>query len=545
MTFDAPVIVVGAGPVGTTMAMDLASRGIDVLVLERRPPFEAPDARCNHVSARSMEVFRRLGFASAVRAAGLPQDHAHDVVYATRFNGYELGRVRIPAAQDRFNDRGYADGGWPTPEPPHRINQIYLEPEMWKHAATFDRLTLRWNSDVLAIDEHEDHVLVTVRDRVSGVESTLRTRYVVGCDGTRSTVRRALGVHLVGDDGIMMSVMATITAPDLAATQRLDRAWMYWILNNEMSGNVISLDGKERWILNVFMPKDTDLDAFDYEAAARRLLATDVPFTIADKNAWTGRRLLAEHFGTRRVFIAGDAAHSWLPMAGYAMNAGIADATNLAWKLAAVIDGWADEDVLASYESERRPVLEQVSVMAMNVRKGNAVPVPSEIEAATAAGDAARAEFGEYLVTTDGAQFACIGLNFGYYYDASPIIIGDGAEPPTYSLGEYTPSTVPGCRLPHVFLAEGVSIYDRLGPAYTLVRLDPAIDVAPLEQAAERLGIPLRLLDVDRTVHGEAYDVPLILVRPDQHIAWRGAALPTEIDQLFERLRGARAAQPA
>jgi 2-polyprenyl-6-methoxyphenol hydroxylase-like FAD-dependent oxidoreductase len=545
MTIDVPVIVVGAGPVGMTLAMDLASRGIETLVLERRPPRQAPDARCNHVSARSMEVFRRLGFAAKVRAAGLPADHAHDVVYATRFNGYELGRVRIPAARDRFDDAGYADGSWPTPEPPHRINQIYLEPQMWAHAESFERLTVRWNADVQSICEHPDHVDVTVVDRTSGATSVLRTRYLLGCDGTRSTVRRELGVRLVGDDGIMMSIMATITAPELAATQRLDRAWMYWILNAEMSGNVIALDGKERWIVNVFVPNGTDVDALDFAAAARRLLATDVPFTVEDKNAWTGRRLLAERFGSRRVFIAGDAAHSWLPMAGYAMNAGIADAANLAWKVAAVLDGWGGPELLASYESERRPVLEQVSTLAMNVRRGNSVPVPAEIEEPDASGAAARERFGRYILETDSAQFACIGLNFGYYYEASPIIAYDGAVAPAYSLGEYTPSTVPGCRMPHAFVDGTTSLYDLLGPGYTLVRFDPSVEVAALQRAAERTGVPLTVLDLDPARLDTAYDVALVLVRPDQHVAWRGPAIGGAAEALFERLRGGLTAQAA
>jgi len=545
MTIDVPVIVVGAGPVGMTLAMDLASRGIETLVLERRPPRQAPDARCNHVSARSMEVFRRLGFADRVRAAGLPPDHAHDVVYATRFNGYELGRVRIPAARDRFDDAGYADGSWPTPEPPHRINQIYLEPQMWAHAESFERLSIRWNADVQSLSEHPDHVELTVVDRATGAASVLRARYVLGCDGTRSTVRRELGVRLVGDDGIMMSVMATITAPELAATQRLDRAWMYWILNAEMSGNVISLDGKERWIVNVFVPKDTDVEAIDFADAARRLLATDVPFTIEDQNAWTGRRLLAERFGSQRVFIAGDAAHSWLPMAGYAMNAGIADAANLAWKVAAVLDGWGGEELLASYESERRPVLEQVSTLAMNVRKGNAVPVPLEIEEPNAAGAAARERFGRYMLETDSAQFACIGLNFGYYYDGSPIIAYDGVAAPAYSLGHYTPSTVPGCRMPHAFVNGTTSLYDLLGPAYTLVRFDRTIDVAPLQRSAERTGVPLTVLDLDPANVDTHYDVALVLVRPDHHVAWRGQTVAGAAEALLDRLRGARAVQAA
>jgi hypothetical protein len=181
----------------------------------------------------------------------------------------------------------------------------------------------------------------------------------------------------------------------------------------------------------------------------------------------------------------------------------------------------------------------------MNVRKGNAVAVPAEIEEPTEAGEAARERFGRYMIENDSAQFACIGLNFGYYYEASPIIAYDGAAAPGYSLGQYTPSTVPGCRMPHAFVNGTTSLYDILGPGYTLVRFDPSIDVAALRRSAERAGVPLTVLDLDPATVDTAYDVPLVLVRPDQHVAWRGQTIGGSAEALFDRLRGALAVQAA
>jgi hypothetical protein len=251
--------------------------------------------------------------------------------------------------------------------------------------------------------------------------------------------------------------------------------------------------------------------------------------------------MLADRFRDRRAFICGDAAHLWVPFAGYGMNAGIADAMNLSWTLAARLKGWAGEGILAAYEAERQPITEQVSRFAMDMalkvlaqRRG----VPAEIEAPGPQGDAVRKRVGQEAYDLNVQQYCCGGLNFGYFYNRSPIIAYDGAEAPAYTMADFTPSTVPGCRVPHVWLGEGRSLYDALGAGYTLLRCDDAIDVAPLQAAAGQLGIPLGLVDIPAST--PAYDRKLILVRTDQHVAWRGDALPDDVVALVEQLRGAR-----
>jgi len=532
------VLIIGGGPVGLSLGMDLASRGVETLILEQRAAMEPPEPRCNHVSARTMEVFRRLGVADQVRAAGLPVDYPHDVAYVTSMFGCELGRVRIPSRANRFNDAGYADGGWPTPEPPHRINQVYLEPVLFRHAATFDKLTIVSNFRAQSITQLGTSVQVSGVELSSGKTRQFEARFVAGCDGASSMVRKMLGVKLQGDDGLMYSMMATITAPGLLDKAGCNPAWMYWILNPRQLGAVIALDGTDEWVVNAFFSTPQDEATFDWNAAIRRCIGSDVDFSIHTQKPWVGRRLLADKFSVGNVFLLGDAAHNWIPMAGYGMNAGIADAANLAWKLAAVINGWADPGLLPTFEAERRPILDQVSSIAALVRRKNNLDISPEVEESSASGDAYRAQLGNYMVENDGPQFACIGLNFGYYYEGSPAIVYDGGQPPTYAIGTYTPSTCPGSRVPHIWLDDKSSLYDHLGPGYSLLRCDTGIDVSPLQDAAQAAGVPLHVIDLQGQSEASIYDMPLLLVRSDQHVAWRGTDLPANVEQLIAQIRG-------
>ncbi len=226
------------------------------------------------------------------------------------------------------------------------------------------------------------------------------------------------------------------------------------------------------------------------------------------------------------------------------MNAGIADAMNLSWMLAARLKGWAHEAILDAHEKERQPITEQVSRFAMNHAEGairERTSVPPELEDATPQGEAARRRVGEAAYALHVQQFACAGLNYGYYYDASPIIAYDGEAPPPYTMADYKPSTVPGCRTPHIWLADGRSLYDALGPDYTLLRFDPAVDVSALMQAAASVGVPMKALDLSPGQAPDVYRHKLVLSRPDQHVAWRGDELPERPEALMDLIRGAAA----
>jgi 2-polyprenyl-6-methoxyphenol hydroxylase-like FAD-dependent oxidoreductase len=542
---DCNVLIVGAGPVGLTLAIDLAWRGVDVAVVETRSPGQPPEPKCNHVAARTMEIFRRLGLAEKVRSAGLPADYPHDISYRTTFTGEELTRIRIPCRRDRFTMKDGPDCNWPTPEPPHRINQIFLEPILFAHAAAQPRIDILNRTAVEDVAVGEASAEVTLRDLDTGDARRVRCRFLIGCDGARSIVRKAIGAELSGDAVVQRVQSTYIRAPGLIDLQRHERAWGTGSINPRRSGMVYAIDGRERWLVHNYMkPDEGDFEEVDRDACLRTILGVgaDFRYEVISKEDWYGRRLIASKFRDRCAFIAGDAAHIWVPYAGYGMNAGIADAMNLSWLLAAHLNGWAPSAILDAYEAERWPITSQVSRFAMShaeaeIRRRGAVP--GDIEDPGPAGERARREVGRLTYEINVRQYACAGLNFGSYYDRSPIIAYDGAAPPAYTMDSYTASTVPGCRTPHLWCRDGRSLYDAMGPEFTLLRSDPAIEVASLEAAARQRSLPLRILDIDVPASTKPDDDSLVLSRPDQHVAWRSNRLPGDCLALIDRVRGA------
>jgi 2-polyprenyl-6-methoxyphenol hydroxylase-like FAD-dependent oxidoreductase len=544
------VLVVGAGPVGLTLATDLAQRGVQVAVCEVRAFAEPPNVKCNHVAARTMEVFRRLGVAQKLRDAGLPPDYPNDVAFRTSVCGTELTRIPIPCREDRYTETEGPDAWWPTPEPPHRINQLYLEPILLQHAAQTPGVRLFNRTQVLGFTQSAAGVDVTVQDLETGQERRLHARYLVGCDGGSSMVRKGIGAKLEGTPVIQRVQSTFIRAPQLRKLIPGKPAWSYYAANPRRCGTMFAIDGRETWLVhNHLNPDEPEFDTVDRDWAIRQILGVDADFRyeVISKEDWVGRRLVANRFRDRNVFIAGDAAHLWVPYAGYGMNAGIADAVNLSWLLAARLSGWADEAILDAYEAERQPITEQVSHFAMDhaqkmIRARGAVP--PDIEEDSPAGAQSREQAGREAYALNVQQFCCGGLNFGYFYQGSPILAhedpqGGGEAPPPYTMGDFTESTVPGCRAPHFWLADGLSLYDAFGPGYTLLRFDRGVDVQPLVAAAQARGVPLVVLDVDAFDVPRAYRHKLVLCRADTHVAWRGDALPADAAALVERLRGA------
>ncbi|MDA0340489.1 MAG: FAD-dependent oxidoreductase, partial [Proteobacteria bacterium] len=531
---EVPVLVVGGGPIGLSLAMDLAWRGVEVLVCELRARGEPPPPKCNHVAARSMEIFRRLGVAGKLRNAGLPADYPNDISYRTAFTGKELTRIPIPCRRDRYDATAGPDTDWPTPEPPHRINQIYLEPILFDHAAQMPLVRTMNRVQIEGFSQNDDEVVTTARDLDSGEQIRITSQYMIGCDGGSSLVRKGIGATSEGDAVIGRTQTCFIRAPDLINLQVEQPAWATFSLNPRRSGNVYAIDGREKWVVhNYLRPNETDFDAVDRDWAIRTILGVDDAFQyeLLSKEDWFGRRLIANKFRDRRVFIAGDAAHIWVPFAGYGMNAGIADVMNLSWILAAHLNGWAPASILDAHERERHPITEQVSKYVMNHAQAMASQrgmVPENIEDDTPQGAAARAALGQAAYELNVQQYCCAGLNFGTFYAASPIISHDDEAAPGYTMATFTASTVPGCRTPHLWLDQGRSLYDAMGSDYTLLRMDRGLDVGPLMAAAAAKNIPLDLVDLDGTQASGLYDRKLVLSRPDQHVAWRGDTLPAD-----------------
>ena len=541
---DTPVLIVGGGPIGLTLALDLAWRGVECVVVERRAPGEPPLPKCNHVAARSMEIYRRLGVAQDLRDNGLPADYPNDVSYRTSFTGEELTRILIPCRQDRYTSEDGPDTDWPTPEPPHRINQIFLEPILYEHAARSPLITLLNRHTVERFEQDADGVTAWAQDFETGQEQAITCRYMIGCDGGGSAVRKGIGAQFEGDAVIQRVQSTYIRAPDLIGLQQVERAWATFSLNPRRSGNCYAIDGVGRWVVHNYMrPDEPDFDSVDRDWAIREILGVgpDFQYEVIQPMDWFGRRLVADKFREGRVFLCGDSAHIWVPYAGYGMNAGIADAMGLSWLLAAHLNGWADEAILDAYEAERLPITQQVSHFVMDhahAMAGQRGSVPENIEAIGEAGEAARAALGERAYDLNVQQYCCAGLNFGAFYDESPIIAYDGEDAPGYSMAEFTASTVPGCRAPHFWLKDGRGLYDALGPEYTLLVLDRDVEWQGLAEASMAVGLPLSVLEIAPGDADSVYEEKLVIVRPDQHVAWRGDEAPDDALGLMRFLGG-------
>jgi 2-polyprenyl-6-methoxyphenol hydroxylase-like FAD-dependent oxidoreductase len=538
------VAVFGAGPVGLSLAIDLAWRGIRVVVVEQRTAGELPSVKCNHIASRTMEAFRRLGFVDKVRAAGLPDDYPNDVVFRTRATGYELTRIHIPCRRDRYSDTSGPDGGWATPEPAHRCNQIYFEPVLYAQATAQERITILNDCRVESVGQDDSSAWLNVVNLKGGERFQVHADHVVGCDGGRSLARKAIGATLSGDEVIQRVQSSFIRAPELIRHITKPDAWMSYLYNTQRAGNLVAIDGRELWLVhNYLLPSEKGFDSVDRDACIRLLLGVDESFRyeLLAEEDWIGRRLVVDKLQEGRIFICGDAAHLWVPYAGFGMNAGIADALNLSWMLAAHLNGWAPSGILRGYEIERLPITEQVSRFAMRHAEGaiaERTGLPKELEDATEQGAAARQVVGSAAYALHVQQFACAGLNYGYFYPNSPLILYDGEDQPHYTMHDYTPSTVPGCRLPHLWLGDGRSLYSELGPEFTLLRFDQSIEVLPLLMAALGKKVPIKMLDLHFTVAPEPYRHALYLSRPDQHIAWRGDAAPSDPQAIIAAITG-------
>jgi 2-polyprenyl-6-methoxyphenol hydroxylase-like FAD-dependent oxidoreductase len=526
--------------------MDLAWRGIDVIVADRRPPSDPPSVKCGQIGARSMEIFRRLGLADKLRRIGLPADYPNDIVSATSVTGIEFSRVSIPARGVRGTPAAAGpDTIWPTPEHTHRCNQKFFEPVLVAHAAAQPRIRILHRTEITDLVQGEQGVTASAVDLDGGTRLTIECDYLAGCDGASSFVRKSIGSEFIGIPVLQYAQSFHVRAPQLKSLLPGKPAWGYFSLNQRRCGMTMAVDGRETWnIQNYSYPGETGLDHLDRDWVIRSILGVgpDFEYEVLSSENWIGRRLVASKFRDRRVFICGDAAHIWMPLGGFGMSAGIADAANLAWKLAGVLHGWATPEILDAYEAERQPITDQasriISDIAYQVMTQRSELSP-DVERLDAIGEAARAAAGQLAYALDVEQQCCGGLNFGYFYDRSPIIAYDGEQAPAYTMGTFTSTTVPGCRVPHVWIEGRRSLYDAMGPYYTLLRLDPTAHVVGIVAAATQRGLPLAVLDVRSPEVSQFYRHRLVLVRPDQHVAWRGDEEPADTLDLVDLVRGA------
>jgi 2-polyprenyl-6-methoxyphenol hydroxylase-like FAD-dependent oxidoreductase/pimeloyl-ACP methyl ester carboxylesterase len=540
-----PVVVAGAGPVGTSLALELGRRGVPTLVLEADVDTTS-NPRCNTTNARSMEYFRRMGIADRIRRAGLPLDQATDVVYCTAILGEELTRFEFSTSEQILAGDAPEFADWPTPEPQHRISQIYLEPILHEELARLPSVELRRGSRVLGATQDDDGVVVRYLAD-GGEEREVRASYVVGCDGGASAVRRAIGAVMEGDGKAAEERLSVyFRSSELGAALAGRRpGWMYWWYGERLRGSFLQLNGDDLFLCHARVPEGMTPEELDEDEALVAAVGRPVEHEKIQVIRWTPRRLVADRFRSDRILLAGDAAHLWLPLGGFGMNTGIADAIGLGWRLAAVLDGWAGPRVLDDYEAERRSVGEATSIAALKIdRDMKQIGRDPEFHADSDRGRRLRTEAGGLIEAKDRQQWYSQGVQFGSRYVDSPGVAGPAGAGPRGAVEDittYVPSVDPGTRFPHVWLADGTSVFDRLGPELTLVVVDaPELShqAGALLDGARRLGVPVEQLDLSGAQLRDVYDRRLVLVRPDLFVAWSGDEPPADPAALFEALLG-------
>lgn len=542
--------IVGGGPVGLMLALFLDRQGVASVVFNTETTVRRHPKGSTH-NARTMEHYRRLGLSTRIRELGLPIDHPCDVAYFTRFAGPELARLRMPSTQEQMRAVAASSATDQVPEPIHRANQMDVEPLLLTHARTRPNIAVRFGWQVTEFHEDCDGVTVAANAHDGSTSERWRVRFLVGCDGGGSLVRRKLGIRLSGAAGAeehyfsgrMLSTYVRIPNlyPRFLASRR---AWQYWAVNPEQRGSMIAVNGIDEFLIRI---RATDSSSRPDDDALRaticKCIGAELPIEILGAAPWTaGLALVAENLSTTRVFLAGDAAHLFTPTGGFGMNTGIDDVANLAWKLAAVLQGWGGEKLLRSYETERLPIAHRNTKAALRLTDNiGATEIDPVIEDASTSGESARRAAGAMLAQF-GDQFASLGVQLGARYDGSPIVISDRAPPPDDIIA-YTPTSIPGGRAPHVWLdtgrGNGSSLLDRLGNGFTLLRLGPTPPAAESIRAAARaLGVPMAVLDVSGEAARQLYDCDLAIIRPDQHVAWRGNRSPDDPERMVARIVG-------
>ena len=522
------VFIVGGGPFGLTLAIELGRRGIAVVLVDQNPG-TTRNAAANATQARTMEHFRRLGFADEIRALGLPPDFPTDIAYFTRFARHELARFSLPSSRDARQLVTNLRGSWSAAELPHRCNQKFIEPVLRRHAEMLPSVSVRYGMRMTGFNPDSLEVRLE-----SG--QTVKTRYLVGADGPRSTVRQALGIGYTGETGItrpfvggrMYAVHARI--PDFYREMPHPPAWMNVAFNPERRCFMPAVDGKGEFAFHTQLHSGQDEARVTEEEAiamVQQTIGLPLRVEVIARAPWTaGHSLVAEKFSEKNVFIGGDAAHLFTPTGGLGYNTAVEDAVNLGWKLAAVLKGNAAPSLLNTYEAERRPLAMRNTAYAKGFADslGNYVP-PPEIEDDTPAGEAARRRAGDSYAAHGRAEFNIPGITFGGRYDGSPAIVSDGTSPPPDKPNEYVPTACPGGRPPHVWMPDGRSLYDLFDFEWTLMAFRPI----------EAPGVKVLLLQSSEV--RDLYGADFVLIRPDQIVAWRGNS-PAQAQVMLRKICG-------
>lgn len=517
------VLIVGGGPVGLAMSIDLGRRGIGSILLEQGDGnIEHP--RTGLMAIRTMEALRQWGIAQAVRDCGFPNDYELSMVFCTSLNGMLLDKEPYPSMRDTPTPDE-------TPEKKQRCPQLWMQPILIDAAKRNEHARILFKHRFIGFEQDASGVTTTAVDLDTGRQRCFRTQYLLGCDGATSPVRELAGISLQGRS-LGYSINILIKAPGLLSKHRMGQAERYLFVGAEgMWGNMTVVDGADIWRLTVLGSHEKmDLQSFDAASWVRRAIGespdgNDISFEVLSVTPWRRSEMLAERFSNGRVILVGDSAHTMSPTGGMGMNTGIQEVLDLGWKLQGTLEGWGGEELLKSYEIERKPVAARnTSFSTQNFKAWQDTPDPSMVCDVTPEGERVRKQLGRRLREATRVEWESMGLQIGHRYEVSPICVPDGTPPTPDDFRVYVPTARPGARAPHVWLDDGRSTLDLFGHTFVLMQLEPEAtqQAQALAKALRVKGVPVEIVVLDQARVKDVYEHPLVLVRPDGHVAWRG-----------------------
>lgn len=522
---DASVIIVGAGPVGLSLAINLGRAGIKTILLEQNPEpqFLPKMERCN---ARSMELFRRIGLSKKIRDAGLRADCSMDVFIVEDLTKPPLLEEKHPSIEEfQKNIRDCNDLAMAL-EPYQLISQYTLEPLLKTEAESLKSVDVRFAHKFIEFEQKDTSVTVRCMGS-NGDLLSFSADYLVGCDGGSSPIRKQLGIKLRGEGRILELQQALFYCEELF--DRLPqgdgpgKGRHYHRADTEHTF-LIMQDSTKHWSLHATVP---DSEAMEHKF--EEIVGFPVNYELISCAPWRQNLLLADRYRDGRVFLAGDSVHLVIPTGGLGMNTGVGDAFDLAWKLIGTLKGWGGPELLDSYEIERRQVGERnvgASRYANIGRQQWRSIATQDIFSGTPHGEASKQALVQVADSEQRKGNRMIGAELGYRYIDSPCIdnIPGGPE---HRVGEYHPNVWPGSRLPHCWLDDGTAIQDHLPETYILLSLGTKPpDTTRIRKSFEATGAPVTEVRVESDRVRDLYGFDFLVLRPDMHVVWRGTQVP-------------------
>ena len=534
---ETPILIAGGGPVGMTLALNLARYGVRSVLLERNPE-TTRHPKMDLTNGRSMELFHRLGIAEKLRDAGVPRENAFDILWVTNMVGHDLHRFHYPSADEKTRHIREQNDGSHGAQAPLRVSQVEIEPVLKRAIDENPLIDVRFNHRLDEIVENGPQgVVARVVHSETGAATDIRCRFLAGCDGGGSRVRRRLGIELDGEENVAGAYMVHFRTDDRDLMQR----WgpVYHLQNG--AGTIIAQNDHDIYTLQAWLLPGMNPDEMTPQGVLESWIGAHFDYEILQANPWFAHFVVAQRYREQSALLAGDAAHQFIPTGGYGMNSGIADAAALSWVLAARLQGWGGGGLLDAYDAERRKTAWwhlEASRRHMGVRGqiSELYAEAGDLLEQGPQGDARRKTLARAIEDLGNAENESWGVEYGYRYDESPAIVHEPGAPPVDPI-EYRANTWPGARLPHVFLSDGEPIHDKLGLFFTLLVLDDT-DTVAIETAAAALGLPLDILRISQPELRSIYERNLVLVRPDQHVAWRGDAMPDDCTSMLQRVSG-------